>query len=312
MYSEINKCKTAEYFFKKTLSDVRAHTHFDTMAMTPEFGKHSVRMQGTPEEPLFCVKDVCACLGISSHRCKVALLDDDEKYASVEATRNGKQRTMTFCTVQGIYTILLSATRSPAAKKFRRWVTHEVLPSIRKTGSYSVAPPAVTEYDMRELALREDRMAIDKMRLLMELRETGDDRFNAIVQTKLANLVLTSGGGESGVLAITAPTMKPLSQMLEDHGYAPKLTPFIQNNVARAYRDAHDQANPPQADCLLKEGRNVKAYQYNEEDWAFIEPLAQAAIIRIEAKRRAKSAKSWISKGQAAFDGFFKTKSDNK
>ena len=285
-----------------------SHTTFDTMAMTQEFGKDSVRMQGTPEEPLFCVKDVCACIGISGYRKKTALLDDDEKRPCLEGTPSGQTQTMMFCTVQGIYTILLSATRSPAAKKFRRWVTHDVIPSIRKTGSYSVAPPAVTEYDMRELALREDRMSLDKMRLLMELRETGDDRFNAIVQTKLANLVLTSGGGESGVLAITAPTMKPLSQMLEDHGYAPKLTAFIKNNVAQAYRDAHDQANPPQADCLLKEGRMVKAYQYTEEDWVFIEPLVQAGIIRIEAKRRAKSAKSWISKGQAAFDGFFKAR----
>ena len=58
-----------------------SHTQYSTMAMTRQFGEFSVRMKGTPEHPLFCVKDVCDALGIVHHRDKTALLKDDEKLA---------------------------------------------------------------------------------------------------------------------------------------------------------------------------------------------------------------------------------------
>jgi len=100
-----------------------------------------IRVQGTNAEPTFCAKDVCEALGIVNHRDKVARLDEDEKLTSVEPTGRGT-RMMLFVTEPGLYSIILTCRESTisgtAAHAFRRWVTHEVLPSIRKNGRYQL------------------------------------------------------------------------------------------------------------------------------------------------------------------------------
>ena len=99
----------------------------------------TIRVQGTDAEPSFCAKDVCEALGIVNHRDKVAKLDEDEKRVSVEATPSGRQK-MLFVTEPGLYKIILSCRESSIqgtpSHAFTRWVTHEVLPSIRRHGEF--------------------------------------------------------------------------------------------------------------------------------------------------------------------------------
>jgi prophage antirepressor-like protein len=100
-----------------------------------------IRVQGTSDEPLFCAKDVCRGLGIANYAQKVQKLDADEKILSVEQTSRGK-RNMLFVTEPGLYSIILTCrgatTRGTPAHAFRRWVTHEVLPTIRRTREYKL------------------------------------------------------------------------------------------------------------------------------------------------------------------------------
>lgn len=99
-----------------------------------QFGE--VRSLEQNGEVLFVAADVCKALDIKNHRDAVKRLDDDEKGVALTDTLGGKQN-LNVVNEYGLYNLVL-ASRKPEAKAFKRWITHEVIPSIRKTGSYSV------------------------------------------------------------------------------------------------------------------------------------------------------------------------------
>ena len=87
-------------------------------------------------EPWFVAKDVCECLDIDNPSQAVSRLEDDERcLISNEALRANGDTTVV--SEPGLYSLVLGS-RKPEAKAFKRWVTHEVLPSIRKTGGYGI------------------------------------------------------------------------------------------------------------------------------------------------------------------------------
>ena len=99
------------------------------------FESSNVRVtMGENGEPMFVAADVCQALTIDNHRNVLARLDDDEKGVQSMDTPGGRQELATV-NESGLYSLILTS-RKPEAKRFKRWVTHEVLPSIRKTGSY--------------------------------------------------------------------------------------------------------------------------------------------------------------------------------
>lgn len=86
-------------------------------------------------EPWFVAKDVCDVLGLSNAREAVKALEDDE-LASEILTSGGQHREMNIITESGLYTLIMRSNK-PEARRFRKWVTSEVLPSIRKHGAYA-------------------------------------------------------------------------------------------------------------------------------------------------------------------------------
>lgn len=86
--------------------------------------------------PWFIAADLCSCLGIRNPSDALSRLDDDEKGLGSTETLKGQQSLATV-NESGLYTLVLSS-RKPEAKRFKRWITHEVLPTIRLTGSYAV------------------------------------------------------------------------------------------------------------------------------------------------------------------------------
>ena len=91
-------------------------------------------------EPWFVAADVCTALELPETHKAIARLDDDEKGRNSIPTPGGMQE-MSVVNESGLFNLVLGS-RKPEAKRFKRWVTHEVLPSIRKTGGY-VAPGSV-------------------------------------------------------------------------------------------------------------------------------------------------------------------------
>ena len=96
-----------------------------------EFGE--VRTAVVNDEPMFCLIDICKALEMSNPTMVAQRLDDDER-TKLDLGRQGETN---FITESGLYAVILRSDK-PNAKKFRKWVTSEVLPSIRKNGSYNV------------------------------------------------------------------------------------------------------------------------------------------------------------------------------
>lgn len=107
--------------------------------------------RGKNGEPVFVAKDICAILDLGNPRSSIALLDDDEKGVHSVDTPGGKQQ-MTTVTEPGFYKLVMRS-RKPEAKAFQRWVTHEVLPALRRDGGYMVARDETPEQTMARAVL---------------------------------------------------------------------------------------------------------------------------------------------------------------
>ena len=99
----------------------------------PEFGQ--VRSICIDDEPWFVASDVCKALGIVNAKDAVGKLDNDEKSGVGITDPHGRTQITNCVSEAGLYTLILKS-RKPEAKAFKRWITHEVIPSIRKHGAY--------------------------------------------------------------------------------------------------------------------------------------------------------------------------------
>ena len=125
----------------------------------------SIRMQMVDGEPWFAAKDLCELLGLDNSRQAVSRLDDDEKGVISSDTLGGKQE-LTFVSESGMYALIFQS-RKPQARAFRKWVTGEVLPSLRKYGYY-VAPGAQLTDEQREEL---ERVMMGRMRRYLSRRD---------------------------------------------------------------------------------------------------------------------------------------------
>lgn len=118
----------------------------------PEFGQLRV-IQDEGGEPWFVAKDVCDALGIATNHLREdgRGLDDDE--VSTLPNWEGKGPAPLIVSEAGLYSLVLKS-RKPEAKRFKRWVTHDVLPSIRRNGGYMVARADETPEQLLARALK--------------------------------------------------------------------------------------------------------------------------------------------------------------
>lgn len=117
-----------------------------------QFEEQNVRTLVIDDEPYFVGKDVAEILGYVKPRNAISVHvdDEDKKDAPIQGTLGGVQ-TMTMINESGLYSLILSS-KLPTAKKFKRWVTSEVLPAIRKHGAY------MTEQKIEEALLNPDTL----------------------------------------------------------------------------------------------------------------------------------------------------------
>lgn len=108
------------------------------------------------EEPWFVAKDVCDILGMSNPSMAVTALDKDE-VAQIDpkdylGSENRSNQAVNIVSEPGLYKLIMRS-RKPEAKEFQRWVTHEVLPQIRKTGGYIAASESDSDEDIMARAV---------------------------------------------------------------------------------------------------------------------------------------------------------------
>ena len=148
-----------------------------TTQITPfDFHGHNVRvLTDEHDEPWFIAKDVCAVLGLDNVTNALRALDDDEKsnFTNCNVAQNGGRAPL-IVSESGFYKLVLRS-RKPVAKEFQRWVTHEVLPNIRRHGAY------MTEQTVEQILSDPDTL----IRLATDLKHEREARKQAEQQVKV-------------------------------------------------------------------------------------------------------------------------------
>ena len=131
-------------------------------------------------EPWFVGKDVAEALGYSNTRDALDRhVDPEDKNTVVNPDGNRGNPNMTIINESGLYSLIMSS-KLEGAKEFKHWVTAEVLPSIRKTGSYTV-PREYTETEKMEIAAREREARLASANFLKELASNYEGRYHDIL-----------------------------------------------------------------------------------------------------------------------------------
>lgn len=162
------------------------------------FENHEVRSLLLNNEPWFVGKDVAEALGYSKARNAIAthIDSEDKKDAPIQGTLGGVQE-MTVINESGLYSLVLSS-KLPSAKKFKRWVTSEVLPALRKTGQYQVKELSGSELMARALIEAQNVLAakdkvIEEMKPKVVFADAVATSHTSILVGELAKILKQNG-----------------------------------------------------------------------------------------------------------------------
>lgn len=191
-----------------------------------QFGQVRIAMDENGE-PIFCLADLCLVLDLTPSKVAQRLGEDVlSKYPLLTA---GGIQQANFVNEDGLYDVILDS-RKPEAKKFRKWITSEVLPSIRKTGSYSVQPklPSYAEA-LRQLADKveeNERLQLEnkEMKPKAEFFDTVADSKTAISMNDVAKVLGIKGMGRNNLFEFSRNEKILMSnnvpfQIYVDRGY---------------------------------------------------------------------------------------------
>lgn len=178
----------------------------------PQFGE--IRTTGTPDNPEFCAMDLCRALGYKNGRDALAKHVDDPDVAKrdmgvvtgkkADGTDAVQMVSASFVNESGMYSLVLGSTL-PQAKQFKRWITSEVLPSIRKTGSYSVE-----QLSRKQLALMVVQAEEEKERLALENKQQADQLEEQKPKVTFADAIIGSN---------TYIIIRDLAKLIQQNGY---------------------------------------------------------------------------------------------
>ena len=194
-----------------------------TIFNNPQFGE--IRTAGTADNPLFCLADVCSALGLSAKGVNQRLNKEVISNYPLE-TAGGIQQAL-FVNEDGLYDVILDS-RKPEAKVFRKWVTSDVLPTIRKTGGYITATPEMSDAEIlakavlvaqttianRETRIKQLENENAEQKTLIQQMQKGNDYLNVILQSK-GTLATTQIAADYGMTAVKFN--KKLNEMRIQH-----------------------------------------------------------------------------------------------
>ena len=156
------------------------------------YGFNKVRTIVRDGEPWFVLKDVCDVLEISNSRNVSERLDSDEKadVRIMDTSSNGtrQNRDFTIINESGMYSVIL-LSRKPEAKEFKRWLTHEVLPSIRKTGSYYLAPRSYIDALKALIAAEEEKQQLAQENSELQIELDRDKQYYTVKRVAKLNKI---------------------------------------------------------------------------------------------------------------------------
>lgn len=171
------------------------------------YQNNEVRTVELNGEPWFVLKDVCEVLGIADHKVTARRLDADEVCQTPLTDSMGRQQETTVINESGLYNVILRSDK-PEAKPFRKWVTSEVLPSIRKHGAY------MTPETLQAAILNPDTM----IQLCQQLKAEQDK-----------NAVLTAANSQ---LTVEKQIMQPKADYFDE---------LVDRNLLTSFRETAKQ-----------------------------------------------------------------------
>ena len=182
-----------------------------TIFNSPQFG--TIRTAGTAENPQFCLADVCKAVGLTTNGITRRLQDDViSNHPIVDSL--GREQQALFVNEDGLYDVILDS-RKPEAKAFRKWVTSDILPTIRKTGGYIAASSTMSDAEIMAKAVLVAQTTIENrnarikqleeenagQKQLIAQMQKGNDYLNTILQSK-GTLATTQVAADYGMSAI--------------------------------------------------------------------------------------------------------------
>lgn len=205
-----------------------------TIFRKDEFG--AVRAVTLEGEPWFVAADVCRALGLGNSSMAVSKLDEDEKGISLIDTLGGEQK-LGIVNESGLYALVLSS-RKPEAKAFKRWITHEVIPSIRKTGGYIAGQETMDDDQLLANALMVAQRKIAERNKQLEAA-------NAKIQADAPNVLFaeTVEKAEGDIL------VRQLAKLMVQRGYdtgEKRLYDLLRRDGFVIKANAKDQNTPTQ------------------------------------------------------------------
>lgn len=148
-----------------------------------EFGQ--IRTVTKDNEPMFCLMDICKALDMKNATMVASRLEDDEVTKLDLGSKNGETN---FVTESGLYAVILRSDK-PNAKKFRKWVTSEVLPSIRKSGGYISGQEQMSDSELMAKALLVAQKQIEERNKQIEVMKPKAIFADAVATSKTSILV---------------------------------------------------------------------------------------------------------------------------
>lgn len=204
------------------------------------FKGHEVRTVTINNEPYFVGKDIADILGYSnSRKALIDHVDTDDKLTSQIVTA-GQNRNQTIINESGLYSLILSS-KLPQAKEFKRWVTSEVLPTIRKHGAYltdsKIEEVLLSPDTIINLAtqLKEERQKVSKLQIALEESQKQARYLDLIIESKGALRV-------SQIAQDYGMTANKLNKVLYELGVQHKVNGqwiLYKRHMGKGYTDSH-------------------------------------------------------------------------
>lgn len=249
-----------------------------------QFG--SIRTTGTADEPLFCAADVCKALGYANGRDAVAKHCDEGDVAKCDTPTQSGTQLMTYVNESGLYSLIFGS-KLEQAKRFKHWVTKEVLPSIRKHGAYAttqtidsiIANPdnaiklltALKESNERAAREREQRLAAEGQVAELEKKDIEN-------KPKVVYADAVAGSNSSCLIG-------EMAKMIAQNGY-----PIGEKRLFQWLRDNHYL-------CSYGERFNQPYQQYIEQGLFTM----KQSVYSVNGEMRTRNTTKITGKGQIYF-----------
>lgn len=244
------------------------------------FGENLVRaMNDENGDPWFVAKDVAIILGYRDAFNMVRMLDEDEKGTRLVSTPSGAQE-MTVINESGLYAVTLRSER-PEAKPFRKWVTADVLPTIRKTGSYTMLG-YVPNPEPESLPVDHEEVTD----AIMDMSEGFPSIRNRYVNmtVRLAESAGITSADDVYELSLACCKLLHTQESLTSLGKSCSLKPDLLHRIWREIRLCHQGSSKDQLLCFVEMCRVLEAFQHRQNERQGLEAAVSEAVTTYVAR----------------------------